>query len=208
MRKFYAFVTATVMSLGLTAAQAATIPNLANTGAGLSAGAADTNWAISNTLGGTQSDAVVIQNNIPGTWLDNDATSRWIWETSNGQPVNVARFFTTTFDLTGLNASTASITGRWSADNKGNDIFINGVSTGQETTSGFVDWTDFAINSGFVSGINTLTFKVTDVGSIAGFRAEIQSATAAAVPLPAGALFLLTGLGGLAAFRVRGRAKA
>ena len=41
-------------------------------------------------------------SSIPGSYIANDSSSRWIWENSNGQPTNVIRTFRTTFDLTGL----------------------------------------------------------------------------------------------------------
>ena len=68
---------------------------------------------------------------IPGSWVNNTSTRRWIWETAAGTPVNVTRTFRTTFDLTGLDASTASLSGLWAADNAGLDIFINGAATGK-----------------------------------------------------------------------------
>ena len=45
---------------------------------------------------------------IPGSWFANTAARRWIWEAAIGLPVNVIRTFRTTFDLTGLDETTAS----------------------------------------------------------------------------------------------------
>jgi hypothetical protein len=88
--------------------------------------------------------------------------------------------YETTFDLTGLNPATARLAGRWSTDNRGVDILINGVSTGQANTAQFNVWTPFQITSGFVAGVNRLTFVVNNgsPGSPAGvdptgLRAEI-----------------------------------
>ena len=78
--------------------------------------------------------------------------------------------------------------GRWSTDNSGLDIRINGQSTGN-TADGFLGWYDFEISSGFVQGVNTLDFVVNDFGQISGFRAEFLSSEVQ-VPAPAGALVL------------------
>ena len=115
---------------------------------------------------------------MPGSWLANTSASAWIWQQSNGLPVNVDRTFRTTFDMTGLDLASAVLSGRWSSDNYGLDILINGQSTGQ-TATGFSSWFGFSVAPGsLVSGINTLDFVVRDVGGISGFRAEFLTATA------------------------------
>jgi hypothetical protein len=71
-------------------------------------------------------------------------------------------YYDITFDLTGFDLSTASIYGRWSVDNVGNDILLNGVSTGNLNNNGFTAWTDFTISVDegdiFLPGLNTLRF--------------------------------------------------
>ena len=66
------------------------------------------------------------------------------------------------FDLTGLDASTAILQGILSADD-GTAIFLNGNLVAPL----FGTWTasaPFQINSGFVGGVNTLTFAVQNYG--------------------------------------------
>ena len=123
-----------------------------------------------------------------------------MWETETGQPTNVTRTFRLTFDLTGLDPSTATITGQWATDNFGPDILINGMSTGN-TSGGFGSFTAFSVSSGFVDGINTLDFVVQDFGVIAGFR--VGEISGMAVPAPA--TFLLLALGGRRGTRRRRR---
>ena len=71
-----------------------------------------------------------------------------------------------TFNLPAWAVSSAKITGQWSTDNTGNDIKINGASTGQtiaygtDGTYSFLTLHDFTVNSGFHSGNNTLDFLV------------------------------------------------
>ncbi|MCZ8192348.1 MAG: PEP-CTERM sorting domain-containing protein [Microcystis sp. LE19-338.1B] len=151
---------------------------------------------------------VISQSNIPGAWLSNSSTSRWIWQQFDGQPANVTRTFRTTFDLTGLNPSTASIVGTWAADNFLDQILINGVSIGTiPNDPGGVNYNSFSpfnINSGFQAGINTLDFVVRDVGVISGFRVGEISGTAQPISpspsVPEPSTILGLGLLGLGAF--------
>ena len=114
----------------------------------------------------------------PGSWLANTAASSWVWENTSGQPVNVIRTFRQSFDMSGFDLTTAVIAGRWSVDNYGNDILVNGVSTGA-SAGGFSSWYGFSVNNSLLtSGINTIDFVVQDVGGISGFRSEFTVATA------------------------------
>jgi hypothetical protein len=112
------------------------------------------------------------------TYFANDADSQWIWQEATGQPTDVTRTFRTTFDLTGLDPSTASISGLWGADNTGVAILLNNNSTGNSLpgspSTNFGQLHSFSINTGFVSGINTLDFVIQDVGAIAAFRAKVS----------------------------------
>jgi len=171
----------------------------------LAGGLIDGNYSI---VGAGGPDAEVISVSLPGSWLANTSTSKWIWEQSNGQPTGVDRTFRLSFDMTGLDLTSAILSGRWATDNTGLDIFVNGNSTGQ-TNTGFSAWTGFSIDySLLLGGINTVDFVVHDFGGIAGFRAEFTTATAnaasASVPEASSTLILL-GLAvvGLAAWNRR-----
>lgn len=201
--------TSTLFSLSVlvhtTSAAALSITGLYTTGvdnAGnvLADGAVDPHYTILET--GT-SAITVDSSSRPGSWFPNSSTSGWVWENATGQPTNTTRTFRTTFDLTGLDASTASLSGTWLADNFGK-IVLNGQDTGNSATNFFLSPSAFSINAGFVSGINTLDFVVEDVGVISGFRVETISGTADPlhqVPTPAAILPVLTGLFGTAARR-------
>lgn len=150
----------------------------------------------------------VVMSILPSTYVPNNSTSKWVWQAANGQPTNVTRTFRTTFDLTGYDPSTAVITGLWGTDNAGDDILINGASTGN-TSPTFTRFTPFTISSGFVSGINTLDFVVRDVGVISGFRVAAISGEADlrdpnVVPEPAGiAIWSLLGMAAMGLVRRR-----
>ena len=108
---------------------------------------------------------LLVMQNHPA-WLSNDAESRWIGFTAQGTDNQPAGQFTfrTQFDLSGYDAQTATLTFLLAVDNTLNDIRINGISTGI-ATSGFAGWNGpFAINSGFVAGLNTLDFVWTNEG--------------------------------------------
>jgi hypothetical protein len=111
------------------------------------------------------------------------------------------------FNLTGFDPTTVVIQGKWSTDNVGNDILINGTSTGS-TSPGFSGFTDFSITSGFVPGVNTLDFNWSNQGGPGGLLVEFTSATGtpeASAPEPATIAMLAAGLAALAFSRSRRR---
>jgi len=125
-------------------------------------------------------------------WLGDDGSSAWIGPNNASDLDGPAGeyIYRTTFDLTGLIPGTASISGLWSTDNLGDDILINGVSTGQSISDpqSFRTFTPFTINSGFVEGMNTIDFVITnlpfDGRNPTGLRVEMTG-TAAITPEPA-----------------------
>ncbi len=174
-------------------AGAATIPGLFNTGVGangaaLVAGASDPHYLITVAAQGPiNTGAIVMQNNT--AWLANSAASTWIGVVNSGA-ANVAVgnfYFQTTFDLTGLEPSTAQISFKVAVDNDMVDVVLNGNSTGL-IFSGFGGFSPaMTVASGFVDGINTLEFRTVNGGTAVnpgGFRAEFVSGTADVQPPP------------------------
>ena len=78
---------------------------LNGTGVALPLGSADPHYIV---LENGNSTAFVMNPPHP-SYFPNDANSQWVWQQANGQPVNVIRTFVTTFDLTGLDPSTAQL---------------------------------------------------------------------------------------------------
>ena len=113
-------------------------------------------------------------------WIGDNSSSAWIAPvTGNFSP---AGFFSyrTTFDLTGMDPASATLSGQWATDDGGVDILINGTSTGA-SSAGFSSFTPFQISSGFVPGTNTLTFMVVNGspnGNPTGLRVEMTALAA------------------------------
>ncbi len=165
-------------------------------------GVVDPHYTVfSSDLGGvvTGINAVTYFN---GAYVPNSSTSRWVSHSSNGSPGNGTTTFRLTFDLTGLDASTAQISGFNAVDNAG-VIKLNEQATGVTMNGSFNVLVPFAITSGFVAGINTLDFVVTDFGPPLALRIVGLQGTAqlASVPVPASLLMLAPALLGLGAVR-------
>jgi PEP-CTERM motif len=176
------------------------------TGTPLSGGSTDPHWTIVSGPGiTTPQAAVVVSNQSPFGLYAQDPNSRWIWVNSSGNgAINSPYDFRLTFDLTGLNPSTASITGSWGVDNVG-QIELNGttvgIGSGTLTLPNFEDGNfgvlhSFALTNGFVAGINTIDILATDLGNPGGLNVTSLVGTAQvsqAVPEPAS--WMAMGLG-------------
>jgi hypothetical protein len=101
---------------------------------------------------------------VAGNWMTYDNAYQ-AWNPPNDIGGNLAGTYTysTTFDLTGFDAASAKLSGSWASDNVGT-LWLNGTVYGS-SNNGFATLSDFYLSgtaSGFVSGINTLTFVVTN----------------------------------------------
>ena len=136
--------------------------------------------------------------------MPNDATSSWLTPVANqarnfDASSNGTYTWTTTFNLTGFDATTASLTGRFAADNQA-IAYLNGVQIG--TSGGFTSWSSFSAASNFNAGVNTLSFVVTNLRQVrdnpTGIRVEFLSSNATAVtPVPEADTYamMMAGLG-------------
>jgi hypothetical protein len=198
-------------SLLATGAHAAAITGLFDTGvdAGgtpLAEGATDTHWV----LNGAASPVVY---DHPSYLLTSDA--RFIAQAADGSYTSNPNTYTLTFDLTGLNAATAQLSGNFEADNFAS-VFLNGNLLAQDLQgtffSNFQSLTPFSSGAGnFVAGLNTLSFVVTDTGPPSAFLVSGLAGTAdvgGGVPEPASWGLMLVGFGGLGAALRRRRGSA
>jgi hypothetical protein len=193
------------------------ISTLKSTGDSVTGGQQDTNYTI--VSGPITGDVDVAHPGffaLNGAWVSNTATAKWIAPASTvpttpgaiGTAPAGDYVYKTTFDLSGLIASTANITGKWASDNTGLGIYLNGnlvSGTGGGTGNHFGAFRNFAISSGFVDGVNTLEFHVRNASGASGNPTGLivdMSGTAQPVPEPA----TLAALGaGLLAFRRRNK---
>jgi hypothetical protein len=164
--------------LTLPASAAIQIPGLFNTGVDNSLAlqpdlTVDIHYSITATtaVAYTPDDAYTYANLAPlyaiypGSWVGNTATSQWIGPALDivepSDPTWAGTYtYDLTFDLTGLDPSTAQISGLWASDN-GSQIFLNNIFTGYiKGSSGYSSLDPFSITSGFLPGLNTLRFLV------------------------------------------------
>ena len=124
--------------------------------------------------------------------------------------------FQLSFDLTGLNPSTVTLSGAWAVDNDGS-ILLNGSSAVGSGTlvlddgdqfANYSQFHGFTITGGFVSGINTLDFLSTDLGGVGGLNVVNLVVTGSAIPEPASLILLVIGAYGIGALSWANRRKA
>ena len=206
MKKGILVLLATIMAASVFPAAYADALLLHGTGEGLATGQTDPNWTIAFE-GGTPVAAVsAIDPN--GAWIAPNAGNTWIGVAANSPVPTGLYAYTTTFVIgPGLDPSTAQISGNWWSDDPhpDNGILLNGV-----LVSGFdgAVWFDadpanafFSISSGFVAGLNSLTFLVRNTGGPAGTL--VQNLSGSVVPEPGTLALLGLGLAGLGLSRRR-----
>ena len=184
-----------------------------SSGSPLTPGTADSHYTLVSAPSGVVLTAIATSPN--GAWAPNTPTADWISPGSSGGtsfPPGTYDY-QTTFDLSGLDPSTAQLSGKWTSDNNG-CIELNGVSTGIcSAFAGFASLSSFSLTSGFQTGLNTLDFVIvngTDSFSPTGVIAEVSGTATtisdvsgpSAVPEPSSlSMFALGaslfGLGGL-----------
>ncbi len=203
MRKTSAAIAAFALTLAFAGAASAANVTVHNTGLDAAGnalaagdGQTDGNYTIvSSTLSGVNAGPAATYYN--SAYVADNAGSRWI--SYSGSPFVGVGYatFQTTFDLTGFNAATAQLSGLWGVDNEG-DILLNGVSIASLTGTVFSSFDSlhaFSAASGFLSGVNTLTFEVHDTGAPMAFRTDslVVTADVAGVPEPAAWALMLSG---------------
>jgi len=183
-----------------------------DTGNVLAAGASDPHWSILSGPGISSPIQAKATDPYAPYWLPtgSDPQSMWVNPSGNAdayEPGTSASYFVyeTSFDLTGLIPSTASLSFGIAVDDDTVDMKLNGTSLGNlgapHGTWGFNRFTPVTISEGFVSGVNTLSILISNwtggLGSPHGMRIEFTSATAEVVPLPSAAWLGLGLLGAL-----------
>jgi len=171
-------------------------------------GGRDTNWDVAVGAGAFV-DAFQVVNN-PG-WNDfaGPTNARWIsYNASATGPGGTPYTFRTTFDLTGYDPTTASLSFTCGMDNNVDGVFLNGVAVGGASCQYHGLGAVQTISAGYASGVNTLDFvisgdQVTDgfIYNTTGFSA--RALPTSSVPEPATYLMLATGLGAIGVIKRR-----
>jgi hypothetical protein len=187
--------------LTVPAARGAAIPGLYNTGvnnsgAVLADNTADPHYVLLFNPDNAVSTTAIVQDStafpiVGGPWLANSSTSKWIgprFETSGAAAGEYT--YRLTFDLGGLDPASAIVTGQWSSDNAGVGILLNGVATGITFDGNFAVFSPtWILTNGFIAGMNTMDFVVTNAGlGYTGLRAEV-----AGTALPSGSPPVISG---------------
>ncbi len=160
---------------------------------------------------------VAIESGFPVTthWIAPGGSSAWLTPSSEqaksyDASSNGYYTWTLSFDLAGFDPTTASFSGQFAADN-GSTVTLNGSSSVLATANSFSNWTGFSATSGFVAGLNTLMFTVTNTaqpsGNPTGLRVEFLTSSVSPIPEPASYALMLCGLlavAGAARRRIRG----
>jgi len=141
---------------------------------------------------------------INGAWLANNSVSRWMTPTSNGNqsldPISNGFYtYSIAFDLGKFVPGTASFNGRFASDNTVTLILLNGTQITQAGLGTFNQWTSFSAGTGFIGGLNTLSFRLLNLaqanGNPSGLRVEILSSAYEPVPEPASWTMMIAGFG-------------
>jgi hypothetical protein len=172
------------------------------------AGTVDAYWALTSAPEATTGTDAFVTDGSPGTfpfpiWVANTASAQWISPEANENTADSVGVYvyTETFSLSGYNLATVDLTGMFAADNSG-EIWLNGVDTGIGKTGLSSFSSVFNITSGFVSGLNTIQFEVTNTSATGadptGLIVELSgTGTLSTVPEPASFAFIGLGLGAL-----------
>ncbi len=146
-----------------------------------------------------------------GPWMVNDTNSRWLTPTINHTSIAAGEYtYELQFTLTPkLIASTGMFTARYAVDNSMVSVMLNSTALTAPAGS-FTAWTNFSASSGFVAGLNKLTFKTRNaVGSgnnPTGLRVEFLTSSIEALPEPGSWALMIAGFGLVGAAQRRKRA--
>jgi len=178
-------------------------------GVKVASGSNDSHFTITE-LGGVavSQPAIVVDRN--GAWVSEGQAGKYISSSGNRSGPDGITTYETTFELLDtLDPETAQITGFWATDNQGVEILLNDevvVSGNNQFLS--LDYFEIGPDSPFVTGENTLAFRVNNAGAgDMGLVVTDIFGTAQLVPpaVPEPSTFALAALGllGFAAFARR-----
>lgn len=137
-----------------------------------------------------------------GPYYADNAISAWVSPNANGNAGAVGIYtYDLVFDLTGLDPTTASISGTFGTDNDGS-ISLNANAPVMTTCFGcFFSPTPFTFTSGFLPTLNTIHVNMDNGGDPSAFRVELSGSArvieSGQVPEPGTIVLTCAGLAGL-----------
>lgn len=177
-------------------AASVSIPGLYNTGVNndgtlAAQSTVDQHWTLVQSPDTTYPGPNAYVDHVSSDWSSDGPNSQWISPSPSAAVAGGTYKFRISFNLTGLNPSTAIIRGKWSSDNNTVSILLNGLSTGYSSGQSYTEQptNSFYLTGPFLAGVNTLDFLVNNGGNTpAGVRVELTS-----VASPGGAV-AITGI--------------
>jgi hypothetical protein len=195
-----------LFAAGVATADPIPIEGLLNTGVDqlgnvLAVGTLEENYSMTGPL----SSARVIGPHR--TWAGAPGGAAWIGPAPGNTTSPVGDYtYSIMFDMTGLDLATAMISAQVCSDNRTRVLLNGNVVSFDSGSLGFLSLTDLLIEDGFTSGLNTLSFVVTNqpfsflnpsgllIANISG-----SAMAASPAPEPSTAVLLVLGLAGLTA---------
>jgi len=159
-----------------------------NDGSLATPGSVDSHYVITITPHSSSETPAYVENSPHYSGYVSVSGAQYLGESGNldeGYPVGDI-VYQTTFDLTGLDPSTAVLTGSFAVDDY-LELNLNGADTGVGCwvtyhPACFEEVRSFTINSGFVAGINTLTVATYNTGGPAGVVLQVSGTANALSP--------------------------
>jgi hypothetical protein len=218
LKKVACLVTALAITGIAPAAKADVVTGLFSTGvnnSGVATSGVDLHWK----LNGGSAYASTLNSVWPiGAWVSDTTLSQWITPSTNAaQSFDMTSSgyydYSLAFNILATqNPLTASFTGQFAVDDRVTSITLNGTTLFSGSEGDHDIWTDFAASSGFVAGLNTLTFTVENIGlsggNPTGLNVDFLTSNVSAVPEPATWLMMILGFAGIGFLGYRRRNKA
>lgn len=199
------------------------------TGQGLTPGQQDSNWTVTGVPGFSSYSAYVLgsysspgyfTNWGGGAWWNSGGSvvnAKWIGASNYSAggvppagysgpilPKDTPYTFTTTFNLSGLNLSTVTVSGYWAIDDSGT-LSVNGHQIASQSYGFYGSPTTFTIpTADLLGGVNTLTINMgSDDDALNDGTILYATVTGSSVPAPAALLLFGPGFAALVLVRKR-----